>query len=77
MAYLRLHGRNAENWLSHATPRYDYLYGPEELREIAGVARRLSERARMVFVMFNNCQDGHAVQNALELQDLLGAPEAV
>lgn len=75
MAYLRLHGRNAENWLSHATPRYDYLYQPEELREIARVARRLSERARMVFVMFNNCQAGHAVQNALQLQELLGEPD--
>jgi uncharacterized protein YecE (DUF72 family) len=75
MAYLRLHGRNAENWLSHATPRYDYLYREAELRELARVAQRLSERARMVFVMFNNCHAGHAAANALQLQDILKGPE--
>ena len=75
MAYLRLHGRNAENWLTHATPRYDYLYGAAELLEFARVARRLSERARMVFVMFNNCHAGHAASNALQLRELLKEPE--
>ena len=71
MAYLRLHGRNAENWLSHDTPRYDYHYQDGELRAFAGVAQRLSERARMVFVMFNNCHAGHAARNALQLQEIL------
>jgi uncharacterized protein YecE (DUF72 family) len=74
MAYLRLHGRNAENWLSHATPRYDYLYRADELRSFAGEALRLSARARMVFVMFNNCHAGHAIQNAQELQEILKDP---
>ena len=71
MAYLRLHGRNAENWLTHDTPRYDYLYGSAELAEFACVARRLSARALMVFVMFNNCHLGHAARNAGELKDTL------
>ena len=74
IAYLRLHGRNAENWLSHATPRYDYLYRDAELRGFAEVAQRLSERARMTFVMFNNCHAGHAALNALQLQGILGGP---
>jgi uncharacterized protein YecE (DUF72 family) len=75
IAYLRLHGRNAENWLSHATPRYDYLYETTELEIFAEVALRLSARARLVFVMFNNCHLGHAAQNALQLQDILNRPE--
>ena len=75
MAYLRLHGRNAENWLTHATPRYDYLYDAEELTSFARAARSLSERARMVFVMFNNCHAGHAAGNALQMRDILKGPE--
>jgi len=74
IAYLRLHGRNAENWLSHATPRYDYLYDSNELETFATLALRLSTRARLVFVMFNNCHLGHAAQNALQLQEILNGP---
>lgn len=68
MAYLRLHGRNAENWLTHATPRYDYLYRCKELEEFAAVALQLSCRTSMVFIMFNNCYQGGSVRNALALQ---------
>lgn len=71
IAYLRLHGRNAENWLTHATPRYDYLYPPEELALVARVAHELSRKARMVFVLFNNCHQGHGAQNALQLKQVL------
>ena len=75
MAYLRLHGRNAENWINHATPRYDYLYREAELAVIAREALRISQRARMVFVMFNNCHAGHAAANALQLREMLQRPE--
>jgi len=76
MAYLRLHGRNAESWLTHPTPRYDYLYSQEELCALLRAARVLSERARMTFIMFNNCHAGQSVRNALQMRDLLhcGAP---
>lgn len=71
IAYLRLHGRNAENWLDHSTPRYDYRYRPDELLLFSAQAERLSEKARMVFIMFNNCYVGHAVSNALHLKRML------
>lgn len=58
MAYLRLHGRNAEHWHDHSKERYAYLYGEQELREIASEAAQLSARARMTFIMFNNCHGG-------------------
>jgi len=38
MACLRWHRGNAENWLNHATPRYDYLYSPAELRAFVHAA---------------------------------------
>ncbi|HBG04230.1 MAG: hypothetical protein A2075_17125 [Geobacteraceae bacterium GWC2_58_44] len=70
VAYLRLHGRNAESWLQHATARNDYLYGEQELTTFASVARRLSSKARITFLMFNNCHGGQAVRNALQMQKI-------
>lgn len=74
MAYLRLHGRNAETWFKRSNLRYEYLYGEQELREFAAEARRLSAKARMTFIMFNNCHGGHAVKNALQMKEILKLP---
>lgn len=74
VAYVRLHGRNSENWLKkgvETSDRYDYLYSGEELASFARVARELSATARLVYVMFNNCRAGHAMRNALELARLV------
>jgi len=71
VAYLRLHGRNAEGWLGDSALRYDYRYDPDELGSIAGVVRELSARTRTTFVMFKNCHAGHAVCNALQLRQML------
>jgi len=71
VAYLRLHGRNADNWLQHTTPRYDYRYRSEELEQLATAALKLCETSRLVFVMFNNCHAGHAVSNALHLRQII------
>jgi uncharacterized protein YecE (DUF72 family) len=76
---LRLHGRNLRGWLDQQAGReptvaekYDYLYGPEELTELAGRARRLHQRARRVAVTFNNNNEDFPTQNALDLKRLLG-----
>jgi uncharacterized protein YecE (DUF72 family) len=74
IAYFRLHGRNRETWLKkgvETSERYDYLYSTAELRDFAGTALKVSERARQVFVMFNNCRAGHAMKNALEILETL------
>ena len=52
--------------------KYDYLYGAEELGELAGRARRLHRRARRVAVTFNNNNEDFPTQNALDLKRLLG-----
>ena len=74
MAYLRLHGRNAETWRQRAGSTDDYLYGDREMRSLSLTARRLSWRARTTFVMFNNCHGGNAVRNALQMQNLMRSP---
>jgi uncharacterized protein YecE (DUF72 family) len=73
VAYVRLHGRNAENWFREGGPphaRYDYLYSEEELRPWAERAVRLSERAEEVFIIANNHYRGKGPANALMLKAL-------
>jgi uncharacterized protein YecE (DUF72 family) len=79
LAVLRLHGRNLRGWLDQRAGReptvaekYDYLYGAEELGELAARARRLHRRARRVAVTFNNNNEDYPVQNALDVKRLLG-----
>lgn len=70
LAYLRLHGRNTAAWFDPRAGRdqkYDYLYEPNELREIAQATRRLARGADETFVITNNHFSGKAVANALEL----------
>jgi len=72
--YLRCHGRRREAWFQFGEDRqarYDYLYTPEELAELAGRARELMAQAPEVYVIFNNHPAGQAVANALELLHLL------
>jgi len=74
VAYVRLHGRNSENWFRQGVPvhaRYDYLYTAEELRPWAERVERLSERAEEVFVIANNHYRGKGPANALMLKAML------
>jgi uncharacterized protein YecE (DUF72 family) len=72
--YLRAHGRRREKWFEFGDDRqarYDYLYPPAELAELADRARELLNKAREVYVIFNNHPRGQAVANALEMAHLL------
>jgi uncharacterized protein YecE (DUF72 family) len=78
-AVCRFHGRNLAGWLDQRAGReptvaekYDYLYAPAELDELAARARRLHGRARRVAVTFNNNNEDFPIQNALDLKRLLG-----
>ncbi len=72
-AYLRLHGRNADNWFSGQgrDARYDYSYSAAELGGLGEVVARLKAQAREVFVSGNNHYKGAAVKNLLQLKDIL------
>ena len=72
--YLRCHGRRKEAWFEFGDDRgarYDYLYSPDELKDLAARARELVEKAQETYVIFNNHPAGQAVANALELISLL------
>jgi len=72
--YLRCHGRRQDTWFEFGDDRgarYDYLYSPEELEDLANRTRELEAKARETYVIFNNHPAGQAVANALELISLL------
>ena len=73
VGYVRLHGRNAEQWFRKEAgrdERYDYLYSLSELAPLARTAGSLAEQAAEVFVVQNNHFRGQALVNALQLKHL-------
>jgi uncharacterized protein YecE (DUF72 family) len=76
VGYVRLHGRNYEEWFgdredASGGERYNYLYSMEELKPWAERIRRVAETATHTFVITNNHFHGKAVTNALQLIHLL------
>jgi len=73
VGYVRLHGRNTDQWFrkdAGRDARYDYLYPLTELAPLAATARDLSATAEEVFVVQNNHFRGQALANALQLRHL-------
>ena len=74
-AYIRFHGRNAANWWGSSRggggDRYDYDYRPEELGEWVQKVTDLAERARRIYLFFNNCHAGQAARSAKLMQEML------
>lgn len=73
-AYLRLHGRNYENWFkdnADGAARYNYLYEKTELTGILDTVTRLIHRSAKTFIIFNNHYRGQAVANALQIMFML------
>jgi uncharacterized protein YecE (DUF72 family) len=74
--YLRLHGRNAADWFrpdAGRDARYDYLYGDDELEELAGRIEELAQRFRQLVIVTNNHYRGQALANLAELAVRTGA----
>lgn len=75
IGYVRLHGRNVEDWFredASTNDRYNYLYSEEELRPWLAKIERLRGQVDEVFVITNNHYRGQAVVNAFELEYGLG-----
>lgn len=73
LAYFRFHGRNAADWWTgNAETRYRYLYSPEEINELAAGIKATAEKARLLFVFFNNHWQAYAPRNANDLKKALG-----
>jgi len=81
VGYLRLHGRNYENWFKEEVggeARYDYLYSREEVREMTKLVRTIKQTAEETYVITNNHFKGQALTNALDiLEELDAKPPAV
>lgn len=76
VGYVRLHGRNYQEWFSDredesGAERYNYLYAVEELAPWAERIRKVAGATRLTFVITNNHFHGKAVTNALQLIHLL------
>lgn len=73
VGYVRFHGRNYANWWKsgEGKDRYDYLYSQDELLEWVPKIRQLADETDTVYVFMNNCFQGKAAYNAVELRELL------
>lgn len=78
LAYMRLHGRNADGYLRGRTvaERFGWRYSDEELGEVAARAHALAEHAGEVHVAFNNNRGDDAPTAAGRLRALLGQGQA-
>jgi uncharacterized protein YecE (DUF72 family) len=77
VGYVRLHGRNNENWFKKGIDvslRYAYKYSDEELKSLAEDIMALGLATTETHVMFNNCYGAFAVKNAARMKELLKTP---
>ena len=78
-AFVRYHGRNEHGWTKKDMTdeawrdvRYLYDYNKQELNDLAQKVKLLEQKAKNIYVVFNNNSGGHAAQNAKTYQTLLG-----
>ena len=73
LAYLRLHGRNANTWQGSRTvaERFDWQYSDDELAEWIGPVVDMAERAQEVAVVFNNNHGDFALRSASRFDEML------
>jgi uncharacterized protein YecE (DUF72 family) len=75
MAYFRFHGRNKEMWWKgDSETRYQYLYSPEEINELAKKVKTANEQTSLIFALFNNHWRGYAPRNAVDMKRELKIP---
>ena len=80
VGYVRLHGRNQQDWFREGTgrdERYNYLYTTTDLQSWARRIRAIGQQADTVYVITNNHYRGQAVVNALEIEQALGKTDFV
>ena len=74
VGYVRLHGRNYQNWFreeANVLERYDYLYSRDELEPWVERIREVAGKAKQTFVITNNHARGKSLVNAFEVLALL------
>jgi uncharacterized protein YecE (DUF72 family) len=73
VGYVRLHGRNYDQWFDSdsGNDRYNYLYTQTELEKWKGRIDTVAGKAQKTFVVTNNHFEGKAAVNALQLKHML------
>lgn len=74
VGYVRLHGRNYQDWFREKAPRddrYNYLYSVEELEPWITRIKEIAAKTKESYVITNNHFRGQAVVNALEIKATL------
>jgi uncharacterized protein YecE (DUF72 family) len=77
LAMIRLHGRNAGTWYKRVEKtghRFDYIYPPHEIEEIAANIRLMAQLSESVHVAINTNNNAQGPINALALAEVLGLP---
>jgi uncharacterized protein YecE (DUF72 family) len=84
VGYVRLHGRNYDQWFEaeKGADRYNYFYKEEELEGWKDKITRIARKAEVVYVVTNNHFQAKAAVNALQLKHMLSgqrvrAPESL
>jgi uncharacterized protein YecE (DUF72 family) len=68
IAYFRWHGHGTRPW-------YNYRYRPEELGPWVPKVQEVATKAEKVYGYFNNHYHGYAVENCLQIMEMIGALE--
>jgi uncharacterized protein YecE (DUF72 family) len=74
VGYVRMHGRNYQNWFREKAPRderYNYLYSFDELDPWLKRIKEVAKQTRETYVITNNHFRGQAVVNAIEIEAAL------
>ena len=80
IGYVRLHGRNYQDWFREKAPRddrYNYLYSVEELEPWITRIKEIAAKTKESYVITNNHFRGQAVVNALEIKATLSEERVV
>jgi uncharacterized protein YecE (DUF72 family) len=73
LGYVRLHGRNYDQWFDaeKAADRYNYLYSEVELSGWKEKIERIAQKAEITYVVANNHFEAKAGVNALQIKHML------
>jgi uncharacterized protein YecE (DUF72 family) len=73
IGYVRLHGRNYDQWFEHEKPhdRYNYLYSEGELAKWKPRIEEIASKTEVTYVVANNHFEGKAAVNGLQLKHLI------
>jgi uncharacterized protein YecE (DUF72 family) len=73
VGYVRLHGRNYDQWFTaeKGADRYNYLYNEAELVGWKDKIERITQKAEVTYVVANNHFEAKAGVNALQMKHML------